>query len=153
MFRHADRDEEVRDFMVHSENDHEVSAVILLIAILVLVVMPTLTAIAAPCTLTAADFTALELSPSHITTQAQVDVLPETRHGMLCSTRTHWNHIRSSGQFTDADKEYSPYYLSPDELHVYSKFVDAYIEFHILNSMTEEEWTKQRQRILDGLSR
>jgi hypothetical protein len=121
-----------------------------LVAALLLIISPAAPIAAAVCTLSAADFKSLELSSSGIKTQTEVDALPEARQKTLCSTRTQWNQIQSSGQFTDGDAEYSPFYLSPKERSVYGKLTDAYTLAHI-SHLSPEEWDRQRQQILNGL--
>jgi hypothetical protein len=100
---------------------------------------------ATQCGLTAADLKSLELSPSHIKSQAEVDALPDKDREDLCITRAKWNRIKSSGQFQQDDFSYSQQYLTPEEWHAYAKFANARLKA-ILSKTSEEEWNRFRQK-------
>jgi hypothetical protein len=67
---------------------------------------------AAECTLTAADFQSLQLSPSHIMDRAQVDALLDDRQTLLCKTRIAWSQMKT-GEYRGDYKHVSVYFLSP----------------------------------------
>ena len=113
-------------------------------------VAPVSPAAAAECALTAADFKSLQLSNSHIKTQAEVDALPEDKQKALCKTRMQWDQILSSGQLTDDDTVYWPHYLSPGERKAYGALEDASMQV-LLGGMSQEEWNRRRQQILNGV--
>ncbi len=115
---------------------------------------------AASCVLSAADFKALALSPSHIASQAEVDALEGqniatlgvTKQELLCGTREAWARI-SAGQydiktFGPIALKISPFYLSPGELTAFNNVEDAWLSVK-MKSMSPAQWERLRQQLLD----
>jgi hypothetical protein len=112
----------------------------------------TRTALAAACTLTAADFAALRLSHSKLASQAQVDAQPQDRQTLLCDTRLHWNRV-AAGTSVDGDLDgISPFYLSPSERRAYDKLMDAHAQA-TLKKMPKGEWGRISKETLDALTK
>jgi hypothetical protein len=115
---------------------------------------------AASCVLSAADFKALALSPSHVASQAEVDALEGqniatlgvTKQALLCGTREAWARI-SSGQYDNKTfgpiaLNISPFYLSPEELTAFNKIDDAW-QSGKMKSMSQAQLKRLRQQLLD----
>ena len=115
---------------------------------------------AASCALSAADFKALALSPSHIVNQAEVDALEGqniatlgvTKQALLCGTREAWARI-SSGQYDNKTfgpiaQKLSPFYLSPGELTAFNAIDDAWLSGK-MKSMSPAQLKRLRQQLLD----
>jgi len=115
---------------------------------------------AASCALSAADFKALALSPSHIVNQAEVDALEGqniatlgvTKQELLCGTREAWARI-SSGQYDNKTfgpiaQKLSPFYLSPGELTAFNAIDDAWLSGK-MKSMSRAQLKRLRQQLLD----
>jgi hypothetical protein len=115
---------------------------------------------AASCVLSAADFKALALSPSHIANQAEVDglagqtiaTLGETKLALLCGTRKAWARI-SSGQYDNETfgpiaLKVSPFYLSPGELNAFNTLDDAWLSGK-MKSMSPAQLKRLRRQLLD----
>lgn len=110
------------------------------------------TALAATCTLTAADFAALRLSHSKLTSQAQVDAQPPNRQTMLCDTRLRWNRV-AAGRSADGDLDgISPFYLSASERRAYGKLMDARAQA-TLKKLPKGEWGRISKETLDALTK
>jgi hypothetical protein len=88
---------------------------------------------AARCVVAPDDFQALQLSKSGLKTQAEVDALPASSQQMVCSTRALWKRVHSSGDqlprtWPDDEPGFSPSYMSPDELRLFNKLEDDWVD-------------------------
>ena len=92
---------------------------------------------AAPrCVIPPEDFQSLQLSKSALKDQAAADALPAERQQMLCSTRALWRKVHANGDqlpktWPDEEPGISPAFLSPDELRVFNKLEDDWIDAQV----------------------
>ncbi len=105
----------------------------------VLVAQP---AVAAPhCVVPPDDFPSLQLSKSAVKDQAGADALPPERRQMLCTTRALWKKVHADGDklprtWPDEEPGFSPSFLSPDELRVFNKLEDDWIDAQVVADQT-----------------
>ncbi len=96
-----------------------------------------LPAIAAPhCVVPPDDFQSLQLSKSAVKDQAGADALPAERLQMLCTTRALWRKVHANGDqlpktWPDEEPGVSPSFLSPDELRIFNKLEDDWIDAQV----------------------
>ena len=93
-------------------------------------------AAAAHCVVPPDEFQSLQVSKSGLKSQAEVDALPASTQQMVCSTRALWRHVHAAGDqlpktWPNEEDGYSPGYLSPDELKIFNKLEDDWVDAQV----------------------
>jgi hypothetical protein len=96
---------------------------------------------ASRCVVQPDDFPALQASRSGVKDQAGVDALPLEKQKMLCTTRALWKRVHGAGDhlpktWPDDEEGYSPSFLSADELRVFNKLEDDWVEAQVVADQT-----------------
>lgn len=82
----------------------------------------------AACQLDSGDLASLQLSNSHIQSQDQADSLDPKNNTLLCGTREWVREIHANGdRLPDGLRQYSPYYMTPDETRLVQRLVSAWL--------------------------